>query len=139
MISHILDLTTLEQVVTSYQESKLFIPDFELQEWKRDPGKIIWTFSKLYQVESVFDSMKLWFPTYFKPDGIPVCELVEESRSIRFEVGDRLTITYSLEWWYYGDDDEPVTLRPTPGRSLIIECAIAVQETTNEALPRTYQ
>ena len=125
MISHILDQVALEQVVTSYQDSLLFIPDFELQTWKREPGKIIWTFSKLYQVKGVFDSAKLWFPTYVEPDGIPVCQLVK-SPFIRFNLGDRLTINYSLEWWYYGDDDEPVTLRPTPGRSLIIECAIAV-------------
>ena len=125
MISHILDQVALEQVVTSYQDSLLFIPDFELYGWQREPGKIMWVFTKSYQVKSVFDSVKIWFPTYTKPAGTPVCDLVE-SPSIRIEAGNSMILTYSLEWWYYGDDDEPVTLRPTPGRSLIIECAIAV-------------
>jgi len=126
MISHIIDQDVFEQVVTSYQDSLLFIPEFELQDCKREPGKIIWIFSKLYQVEGVFDSVKLWFPTYTEPDGTPVCELVEELGSIQFHVGDRLVLTYTIWWYYSDDDDEPVTLRPTPGRSLIIECAIAV-------------
>jgi len=85
MISRILNQVVFEQVATSYQESKLFIPDFELQGWRREPGKIIWTFSKLYQVNGVFNRVKIWFPTYADPDGTPVCELVEELGSIRFE------------------------------------------------------
>ena len=128
--SIILNHTTLEQVVTSYRESELFIPDFDLREWKREPGNIVWTFSKDFKTddrgEGEFWGCFICFPTHENSNGSLVGVLIKIP-GMWIGAGRTLTINYSLDWWYEGgnNDDEPLTLRPAPGRSITLESVLA--------------